>query len=98
MVANLALMLICMLEEYKGDMEGKGSILTPVLCYNPDVIRTYVYMYHYFTHPEQRINLDPKLLLSPDDAGKTFYRVVSGSKRFDHFKKVASSVKEWLQR
>ncbi len=98
MVANLALMLICMLEEYKGDMEGKGSILTPVLCYNPDGIRTYVYMYHYFTHPEQRINLDPKLLLSPDDAGKTFYRVVSGSKRFDHFKKVASSVKDWLQR
>ena len=93
-VSKFAIMLICMLEEYKNDMEGKGNIIAPVHCLSIASIKCYTYMYNYYKNPAQKINLDPKLLIKPSDAGKTYYRVVQeDNKTFENFLNISSDIK-----
>lgn len=75
-ICDLALMLICMLDEYKKDMVGKASIISPVNDLSISSIQSYVYMYNYLTNPNKVNNLPQKLLIDVKDSGKKFKNVV----------------------
>ena len=93
-VEKFAVMLLCMLEEYKADMEAEnGNIIAPIHCMDVRTIRHYVYMENYYVNPEKKINFDPRLLIRPDDMGKTFYKAVKeNEKMFTHTNDIANAV------
>ena len=75
-ICSFAVMLICMLDEYKCDMVNGSSIISALNDMSIRDIKCYVYMYNYYVNPNEKVSLDSKLLLDPNDTAMTYGGVI----------------------